>query len=100
MYLINTSFHIHEPISAEVVSAIREELIPAVRRSGLFGEPQFLRIMLEIDPSLRAYSLQMTANDPESAMAWLEGEGGTFFQRLTQSYGERLVYFTTPMKVL
>lgn len=100
MYLINTSFHVHTPIADTVVDAIRSEFIPLISSCGLFGNPLLVKILLDVDPDIRAYSLQMTANDLNAALEWLQGSASDFFTRLTARHGEAVLYFTTPMQVI
>ncbi len=40
------------------------------------------------------------ANDLDKAMEWFQSKGQEFLNRLHRDYGQNVVYFTTPMRLL
>lgn len=100
MYLINTSFHVHTLIFDEALSRVREEYIPEILQSGVFSEPLLSLILINVDQDCRSFSLQMKAESLEAAQAWLADRGGLFLSALGKQWGDRIVTFTTPMKII
>lgn len=70
MILLNTSFHVLKTLAQDFETWAREVYIPAVKESGIFGQPQLLRILVEVDPALASYSIQMPSPSLEEATRW------------------------------
>lgn len=101
MYLIATSFHIEKSIADEAVEIIRNELAKAMSDSGIFNNIFFGSILVDVDPSLKSFTLQAAADNLDEALGWLqEGDGVQHQVNLRRKFGERVVWFTTPMQRL
>lgn len=100
MYIINTSFHTAHSIANEIIGKIQSELVPAMTKSALFSDITMAEILVTVDPNCYSFTLQCKANDYEKAIGWLQGEGQEFYAELHKCYGENVVFFTTPMRLL
>lgn len=100
MYIINTSFHAGRPVAGSVIGDVRSIMIPLMEKSALFTDIVMAEILVEVDPDCTSFTLQAVAADLDKAMEWLRGEGQEFFNGLHRRYGNNIVYFTTPMRIL
>lgn len=100
MYLINTSFHAGLPVADAVTGDVRSLLMPLMTASGLFTDLVMAEILVEVDPDCKSFTLQGKADDLDKAMEWFQHEGQEFFNGLHRRYGQNVVYFTTPMRII
>ena len=100
MYLINTSFHAAKPIADAVIGDVRTILMPLMAGSSLFTDIVMAEILVEVDPDCKSFTLQGKADDLDKAMEWFQHEGQEFFNGLHRRYGQYVVYFTTPMRII
>lgn len=100
MYLINTSFHASKPIADAVIGDVRTILMPLMAGSLLFTDIVMAEILVEVDPDCKSFTLQGKADDLDKAMEWFQHEGQEFFNGLHRRYGQNVVYFTTPMRII
>lgn len=100
MYIINTSFHTGHAVTDKIIGDVRSILIPMMEKSKLFTDIVMAEILVEVDPHCKSFTLQGVASDLDKAMEWLHYEGQEFFNGLHQRYGNNIVYFTTPMRIL
>ena len=100
MYIINTSFHAGQSIADAVINDVRSLLMPLMSESKLFHDLAMAEILVEVDPDCRSFTLQGIAHDLDKALEWLGNEGQTFFNGLHKRYGNNVVHFTTPMRIM
>lgn len=100
MYIINTSFHARHNIADTIIDEIQAQLIPAMTNSALFSDIAMAEILVTVDPNCFSFTLQSRTADLEKAMEWLQSEGQKFYIDLHKRYGENVVHFTTPMRLL
>lgn len=100
MHLINTSFHASKPIADAIIGDVRTILMPLMAGSSLFTDIVIAEILVEVDPDCKSFTLQGKADDLDKAMEWFQHEGQEFFNGLHRRYGQNVVYFTTPMRII
>lgn len=100
MHLINTSFHAAMPIADAIFGDVRTILMPLMAGSSLFTDIVMAEILVEVDPDCMSFTLQGKADDLDKAMEWFQHEGQEFFNGLHRRYGQNVVYFTTPMRII
>lgn len=100
MIIVNTSFHLMARHEAEFIDWAKNRYMAAAKASGLFDETLLIKILTEIDPQVRAYSVQLRGASLEQASQWLDDEAAQLRGELTARYGEEIVYFSTHMEVL
>lgn len=100
MYIINTSFHTGHSIANEIIGKIQSKLIPLMTKSSLFSDITMAEILIAVDPNCYSFTLQSKTSDFKQAMEWLQAEGQKFYAELQKCYGENVVFFTTPMRLL
>lgn len=100
MYLINTSFHAEKSIAPEVIDKVRDQLRDAMEGSGVFSDIIMAEILVEADPDCVSFALQGQAADIDKAMEWLRNQAHGVFSDLHRKYNGKVVYFTTPMRIL
>ncbi len=100
MYIINTSFHAGRPIADSIIGDIRAGLMTMMAESTLFTDIIMAEILVEVDPDCKSFTLQGKASDLDKAMEWFQSKGQEFLNRLHRDYGQNVVYFTTPMRLL
>lgn len=100
MFLINTSFHVDKALYDEAVDLVKSKYVPMLESSGVFFEPLTVSILSEIDPDCRSFAIQAKADSLDAAGEWLDGPGALFFGSLRKQYGDRCLFFTTPMEII
>lgn len=100
MYLINTSFHAERSVAAAVIDSVGSQLRPLMTASGLFTDLLMAEILVEVDPDCVSFTLQGKTSDIEKATSWLHDEAQEYFDNLQRNYSGKVVYFTTPMRIL
>lgn len=100
MYLINTSFHAERSVAGMIVEKVNTQLKSLMTASGLYSNIIMAEIMVDVDPDCDSFTLQGFAEDVEKAMSWLQNEARPFFDELHSKYNGKVVYFTTPMKII
>ncbi len=100
MILLNTSFHVLKSLTRDFETWAKDVYIPAVKGSGIFGEPQFLRILVEVDPALASYSIQMPSPSLEEATRWHDETAALLRDDLRSRWGENIVWFSTFMELI
>lgn len=100
MIILNTSFHLlarHEP---EFVEWAENHYMAAAKASGLFDESLLIKILTEVDPQLKAYSVQLKGKSLEDATRWHDDIAARLRSELTSRYGEDILYFSTYMEII
>ena len=100
MYLIKTSFHIDSTHASGFVDQLRAGLAGPMEKSGIFSDTLLLELLIDIDPALKAFSLQAKAESLDDSMKWIQNDAASFFEMLMRQYGSHVAFFTTPMKIL
>lgn len=100
MYLINTSFHAEKQVAEEIIVHVKTVLKAIMSDSGIFTGITMAEILVEVDPECTSFTLQAFAEDLAQAMDWLQNHAQEFFGKLHHKYNGKVVYFTTPMKVI
>lgn len=100
MYLINTSFHAERSVADAIIEEVRTGLMPKMQASTLFSQLLMAEILVEVDPDCKSFTLQGLTPDLDKAMEWLHSDGATCFAELHRRYGQKVVFFTTPMQVI
>ena len=100
MTLLNTTFHVHKSVDALFVKWIKEIYLPLANESGLFTNPLFTRIMMQVDPEATSYAVQLQASSHSEAEAWHDDTAAKLKDALAREVGERMLHFTTYMEIL
>lgn len=100
MIILNTSFHLIANREAEFVEWAKNHYITAAKASGLFDETLLIKILTDIDPQLKAYSVQLRGESLEDTTQWHDETAARLRSDLTSRYGEDILYFSTYMEVL
>lgn len=99
MNLFNISFHTHPDLKNEVLHVIRQQFVPAMEQSGIFGQPTITEVMLETDQNNVCLGLQMTTDRFGEALDWFESVASPLIRLLYEQYGDKVMTFMTPMKI-
>lgn len=100
MTLLNTTFHVHKSVDALFIKWVREIYLPIANESGLFSNPLFTRIMMQVDPEATSYAVQLQASSHTEAEAWHDSMGTQLKDALAREVGERVLHFTTYMEII
>lgn len=100
MILLNTSFHVLKSLAQDFETWAREVYIPAVKESGIFGQPQLLRLLVEVDPALASFSIQMPSPSLDEATRWHDETAALLHDDLRSRWGDNVVYFSTFMEII
>ena len=102
MYLLNTSIHVDRPHYDTAVSLVKNELIPALSATGLFRDLLLFDLLIDVDPSMKSFTLQMRSADLDAATDALDRVGAPIIEQLIKNCGgpEHAVTFTTPMRII
>ncbi len=100
-YLINTSFHADQSVVDALRAEVAANFASLAMMSGLFIDPVMANILVQTADNVVSFTLQFRADDLEKAMQWItEGPGGEYLAALSSKYGQKMVYFTTPMEIV
>lgn len=100
MTLLNTTFHVHKSVDALFVKWIKEIYLPLANESGLFSNPLFTRIMMQVDPEATSYAVQLQAHSLNEAEAWHDDTAAKLKDAIAREVGERVLHFTTYMEII
>lgn len=101
MILLNTSFHMHLSVEDSFLAWVRNDYTAALSAYPGMGAPTLARLLVQPDPETVSYCFQMTADDEQTAIAWHDSDiASALRDDLSRRFGERLVHFTTYMKIL
>lgn len=100
MTLLNTTFHVHKSVDALFVKWVKEIYLPIAKESGLFTNPLFTRIMMQVDPEASSYAVQLQASSHSEAEEWHDSTAAKLKDALAREVGERVLHFTTYMEIL
>ncbi|MDE6317627.1 MAG: DUF4286 family protein [Muribaculaceae bacterium] len=100
MYLINTSFHAERSVADAIMEELRSGLMSKMEASTLFTGLLMAEILVEVDPECKSFTLQGMSGDLDKAVEWLHTEGASCLSELHKRYGQKVVFFTTPMKII
>lgn len=100
MILLNTSFHFDSALRDEFLLWINDVYKPAILSSGNFSDFLFARILEEVGQRVDAYCFQCRSASESKAVDWRDNEGGKLMSSFARRFPERVVYFTTLMKIL
>lgn len=99
MFVLNTTFHVHTDIGEDFSKWVREDYIPSAIKNGLL-HPCFMRLMLEVQADCTSYAVSLKARRAEDAVRWHDNEGAELRRNLYDSFGDKVVFFTTCMEEL
>jgi len=100
MVIVNTTFHVHKPLADEFIRWVKEEYAPCAAREDMVA-PRLTEIFDGVDPEATSYAFSVTTRNIDEARKWHEGEAASALRsRLSERYGERILFFTTYMKSL
>lgn len=100
MTLLNTTFHVHKSVDALFIKWVREIYLPIANESGLFSNPLFTRIMMQVDPEATSYAVQLQAHSHSEAEAWHDDAAAKLKDALAREVGERVLHFSTYMEII
>jgi hypothetical protein len=100
MILLNTTFHVHKSADALFNKWVKEIYLPIANESGLFSNPLFTRIMMQVDPEATSYAVQLQALSHSKAEAWHDSIAAQLKKSLAQQVGERVLHFSTYMDII
>ncbi|MDE7136703.1 MAG: DUF4286 family protein [Muribaculaceae bacterium] len=99
-YLINTSFHADKGVVDALRAEVAANFASMATASGIFEDPIMANILVQTEENVVSFTLQFKASDLNKALQWIyQGEGGEYLASLSAKYGQRMAYFTTPMKI-
>lgn len=100
MILLNTTFHVHKSVDALFLKWVKEIYLPVAKESGLFSNPLFTRIMMQVDPEATSYAVQLHAHSHSEAKAWHDDMAAKLKDALAREVGERILHFSTYMDII
>lgn len=95
MIVYNTTFNIENDILTECVEYLKKIYIPRAMASGFLQTPYLRRILQDESEDTTSYSVQFHVKNPETLMYWMESEGRTLQEELVNSFGTKIVGFST-----
>lgn len=95
--IINTSFHVEEPLVPQFIAWLKDTYAPAVRRSGICSGISAVEILMETAEGMKGYAVQLSCPNQAKAFEWMETDGAELILTLHRKYGQRILFFTTPM---
>lgn len=94
MLLYNVTYGIDKSIEHEWVLWMKEQYIPAVLKSTLFGEAKIFKVLHDEEASI-SYSVQFFAETIEHVLRFMEHIEPELNQELNRRYKDRHVAFRT-----
>lgn len=94
-YLVNTSFHITADVKENFIRWVKGEYIPAIKSTGIFTNPMFCRLMVQVEEGTYSYAVHFLTSDLDAATRWQECEGAELRNRFRP---DQMLHFTTYME--
>ncbi len=95
MWIFNITFHPDAAARDELLTYLREQLIPALMAGGLLRRPGLMEIRLDPAPG---YALQFQLDSETALREFLQSYWPAHQQSLTERFGESVPFFVTRMK--
>jgi len=98
MIVYNTTFHIDKEVAEDVIIYLRHQFIPDSLADGLLQQPRLLKLnQVNADDGLNI-ALQFDVKDMMTLNRWLSGQGATVRKSFVNSFGHKVVGFSTVME--
>lgn len=99
-FLVNTTFFIHDSLYSPLIAWLKENYLTALVDFGSFSDPIITEIMVKSDPDTTGIALQFKSPNLSTAEKWLSEIGESLHQTLMNKFPDKLLLFTTFMKIL
>lgn len=100
MLVINTTFHVENPLVEEFLTWVRNSYFAEASAAEGIGSPVLMRLLVEVDPEATSFAVQLSARDLATAECWHDTEGARLRDEFVSRRPGRIVFFTTYMEVL
>lgn len=99
-FILNTSFHIDRKHVPQFIDWAKNTYIPQALNSGLFSNPLFTHLLIEVEPNTDSFAIHLKTKDIEKAMAWHDSTAASLKEKLHIDTDKTVLYFTTYMEEL
>lgn len=99
-YLHNTTFVVEKNVTNVFTQWVKDVYLIAARQSGLFSSVEFVKILVEVDPSAVNYAVLMRSQSLSDAEQWHRDTATLLRDDLKARLGDRVMFFSTDMEVI
>ena len=99
-FILNTSFHIKKKYVPQFIDWARNTYIPQALNSGLFSNPLFTHLLIEVEPDTDSFAIHLNTKDIEKAVEWHDSTAAALKEKLHLDTDKSALYFTTYMQEL
>ncbi len=99
MLIYNITFNVEDPVRAQWMDFVRDELIPRMTGTGLLTHPQLMQLM-RAEPQGTSFALQFRAEDMRTLRDFLQNHWPAIQDLIRERFGDRAVYFPSTLKIL
>lgn len=101
MLIYNTSFHVTgEGLVPKFLQYMRDEYMPRVLAGNRLRNPRFVRLLTNVGDDVFAYSLMVETSSVAELKAWKLAGGDRLAADFAVHFGERVLTFSTTMRVV
>lgn len=95
MLIYNTTFHVDEEITPQLITYLKNNFIPVAETSGFLFNPELRKVLMFDEEKGDSICLQFHVKNMETLNYWLEKDGQNLHQALVKQFGQNVVGFST-----
>lgn len=100
MIVFNTTYNVSNDKAVAFIKWLRSRYVPYAIESGQLKEARLAHLMVESDGQTNSFSLQFTVENVDVLEKWYHSHGAELVHELEQTFGQKVVGFTTIMTVM
>jgi len=101
MLIHNTTFHVDgERYMSQFLTYMRDVYVPAIRANEELKNPRLVRLLADVGDNLIGYAMMFEVDDLQVLKRWKTGPGRELHDDFVKTFGERILTFSTSMKVV
>ena len=101
MLIYNTSFHVDgEALIGPFRTYIRDIYLPKMTERGYIKNPRFVSLLTDIGDGIQGFAIMFEVENVVILKKWKKEIGDNLLSDLHKTFGERVLTFSTSMKVV
>lgn len=100
MIVFNTTYNVSNDKAVAFIKWLRTRYVPYATESGQLTEARLAHLMVENDGQTNSFSLQFIVENVDVLEKWYHSHGAELVHELEQTFGQKVVGFTTIMTVM
>lgn len=100
MIVFNTTYNVSNDKAVAFIKWLRTRYVPYATETGELKEARLAHLMVDNDGKSNSFSLQFTVENVDVLEKWYHTRGAELVHELEQTFGQKVVGFTTIMTVM